>query len=244
MGFEPVDVIPSIAKPVKDLICHYESTRDLPSIEGTTRQGVHLRYGTVSIRKLVGNALQLNQTFLKELIWREYFMQLLWQQPQLVNQAFKKEYDGIRWLNREDDFERWCRGETGYPIVDAGMRELSATGFMHNRVRMITASFLVKHLLIDWRWGEAWFAKKLLDFELASNNGNWQWVAGCGCDAAPYFRIFSPSAQAKKFDPHLVYIKKWVPELDSLSYPQPMVIHEVARNRCLKVYKDALIYRK
>jgi deoxyribodipyrimidine photo-lyase len=167
-------------------------------------------------------------------------MQILWHHPQVVNQCFKPQYENIEWRNNEAEFERWCNGETGYPIVDAGMRQLNKTGFMHNRVRMVTASFLVKHLLIDWRWGEAYFAKKLLDYELAANNGNWQWVAGCGCDAAPYFRIFNPAIQTKKFDPQAKYINKWVPEFESLSYPLPMVEHELARERCLKVYKEAL----
>lgn len=218
----------------------YHRTRDIPSIQGTSRLGIHLRFGTISIRQVAARALELNQIFLNELIWREFFMQLLWHYPRLVNEACKKEYDQIIWRNNEKEFQAWCSGQTGYPIVDAGMRELNATGFMHNRVRMITASFLVKHLLIDWRWGEAYFAKRLLDYELASNNGNWQWVAGCGCDAAPYFRIFNPYTQTKKFDPELNYIRQWVPELESFSYPEPIVDHEAARQRCLKVYKTAL----
>jgi deoxyribodipyrimidine photo-lyase len=226
----------------RQTIEHYHATRDLPSIKGTTRLGIHLRFGTVSIRELVAVAKKTNEIYLNELIWREFFMHLLWHQPRLVYECCKKEYENIQWRNHEKEFERWCRGETGYPIVDAGMRELNATGFMHNRVRMITASFLVKHLLIDWRWGEAYFAKKLLDYELASNNGNWQWVAGCGCDAAPYFRIFNPQTQTKKFDPQLVYVKKWV-TLDRLSYPKPIVDHDHARERCLKAYKKALAGR-
>ena len=221
-------------------IGEYHRTRDIPSLHGTSRLGIHLRFGTISIRRVVATALELNQTFLNELIWREFFMQMLWHYPRLVNEACKKEYDQIHWRNKEEEYQAWCTGQTGYPIVDAGMRELNKTGFMHNRVRMITASFLVKDLLIDWRWGEAYFARKLLDYELASNNGNWQWVAGCGCDAAPYFRIFNPHTQAKKFDPELNYIRKWVPELESFSYPQPIVDHEAARERCLKAYKTAL----
>jgi deoxyribodipyrimidine photo-lyase len=175
----------------------------------------------------------------KELIWREFYMQLLWHFPRLQHQAFKIEYEKIKWRNNEEEFKKWCDGKTGYAIVDAGMRELNATGFMHNRVRMVVASFLVKHLLIDWRWGEAYFARKLLDYELASNNGNWQWAAGCGCDAAPYFRIFNPYIQAKKFDKDLVYIKKWVPELNELTYT-PIVDHKKAVERCLVAYKTAL----
>lgn len=223
-----------------DRIHAYHLTRDIPSLEGTTRAGVDLRFGTVSIRQLVKDAMQWNKTFLGELIWREFFMQVLWHEPEVVHRCFKKEYEAIRWRNQEDEFEKWCQGQTGYPLVDAGMRELNTTGFMHNRVRMVAASFLVKDLLIDWRWGEAYFAGKLLDYELASNNGNWQWVAGCGCDAAPYFRIFNPNEQAKKFDPQANYIKKWIPELEILTYPPPMIDHKLARERCLTIYKQAL----
>jgi deoxyribodipyrimidine photo-lyase len=223
------------------LIQQYDKYRDFPAIAGTSRLGVHLRFGTISIRELVQKALQLNETYLNELIWREFYQMILWHFPQAgKGKSFRPEYDLIQWRNNEKEFECWCQGKTGYPIVDAGMRELNATGFMHNRVRMITASFLAKHLLIDWRWGEAWFAEKLLDFDLASNNGNWQWAAGCGCDAAPYFRIFNPYLQTKKFDPQQEYIKAWVPELNEFSYPAPIVEHEMARKRCLETYKKAL----
>src|SRR5206468_5727990 len=193
-----------------------------------------LRFGTISIRSLVELALQHNETFLNELIWREFFQMILSHFPQVAEgKSFNPQYDLMQWKNDEEEFAKWCSGQTGYPIVDAGMRELNETGFMHNRVRMITASFLCKHLLIDWRWGEAYFAEKLLDFELASNNGNWQWVAGCGVDAAPYFRVFNPLLQAKKFDPENIYIMKWVPEWNTGSYPPPMVNHEEARTRAL-----------
>lgn len=239
IGFAKTNDIPSAELPEESLIKNYHDTRNQPSVE-TSRMGVHLRFGTISIRKLVKKALELNSTYLNELIWREFFMQMLWHQPGMIYASCKKEYENIQWRNDQNDFERWSNGETGYPIVDAGMRELNATGFMHNRVRMITAGFLVKHLLIDWRWGEAYFAKKLLDYELASNVGNWQWVAGCGCDAAPYFRIFNPTIQTKKFDPQLLYVRKWVKELDSFSYPKPIVDHEFARKRCLQVFKHAL----
>lgn len=223
------------------LIKQYDKQRDYPAIEGTSHLGVHLRFGTISVRALAQKAMQLNETYLGELIWRDFFQMILWHFPHVgKGLAFKAEYDFIKWRNNEDEFARWCQGNTGYPIVDAGIRELNETGFMHNRVRMITASFLTKHLLIDWRWGEAYFAEKLLDFELASNNGNWQWAAGCGCDAAPYFRIFNPYLQTKKFDPDLKYIRKWVPEFEELTYPQPMVDHEMARKRCLETYKKAL----
>jgi len=224
----------------EELVQHYHDTRDIPSVDGTTRLSVHLRFGTISIRRLVRRALELNETWLDELIWREFFMMILWNFPYVVGSPFKKKYSDIPWRNNEREFQAWCDGKTGYPIVDAGMRELNTTGFMHNRVRMITASFLVKHLLIDWRWGEVYFARKLLDFELSANNGNWQWSAGCGCDAAPYFRVFNPYTQVKKFDAELKYIKKWVPELNTLEYPNENVEHKFARERVLKTYKDAL----
>ena len=209
-------------------------------MNGTSRLSVHLRFGTISIRELVRQAKDLSDTFLNELIWREFYQVILWHFPHVVGKAFKPGYDNISWRNNSNDFEAWCNGKTGYPIVDAGMRELNETGYMHNRVRMIVASFLTKHLLIDWRWGEAYFAKKLLDYELASNNGGWQWAAGSGCDAAPYFRIFNPTLQSKKFDPEMKYIRKWVPEIDSFNYPPPIVEHEYARKRCLQVFSSAL----
>ena len=221
------------------MIRNYESQRDFPGQDATSRISVHLRFGTISIRKLARQA-QLSETFLNELIWREFYQVILWYFPHVVERSFKPEYDNIQWRNNEQDFERWCTGTTGYPIVDAGMRELNSTGFMHNRLRMIVASFLTKHLLIDWRWGEAYFAVKLLDYELASNNGGWQWAAGSGCDAAPYFRIFNPYLQTKKFDKDLSYIKKWVPEFQEFDYTTPMVDHEFARKRCLEVYGRSL----
>jgi len=239
IGFKKMDVAIDPEIP-KDIIKHYDETRDLPAIQGTTRLGVHLRFGTISVRHLVKLARETNNVYLGELIWREFFMQMLWQEPRLVNESYRKEYDRIKWRNSENEFQEWCDGRTGYPIVDAGMRELNETGFMHNRVRMITASFLVKDLLIDWRWGEAYFAQKLNDYELSSNNGNWQWAAGCGCDAAPYFRVFNPETQQQKFDPQMKYVKKWVPEYGSSSYPSPMVDHAAARERCLTVFKTAL----
>ncbi len=225
----------------QQIIDEYEAKRNFPAIKGTSKLGLHLRFGSYSTRKAVQEARKSdNITFLKELIWREFFIQILWHYPHTINQAFKPQYDGIEWRNNEEDFKRWCEGKTGYPLVDAGMRELNATGFMHNRVRMLVGSFLCKHLLIDWRWGEAYFAEKLLDFEQASNVGNWQWVAGCGVDAAPYFRIFNPTTQIKKFDKDLKYIKKWVPEFQELTYVEQMVDHKFARERCLTTYKNAL----
>lgn len=221
------------------IVSKYDKTRDFPAVEGTSRLSVHLRFGTVSIRQLVQIALKKNQTWLNELIWREFYQMILWHYPHVEN-AFKAKYDNIRWRNNEEEFEAWCEGKTGYPLVDAGMRELNATGFMHNRVRMVTASFLTKHLLIDWRWGEAYFAKKLLDFDLASNNGGWQWAAGSGCDAAPYFRVFNPELQMQKFDPDLKYVKQWVPEFGTDRYPKPIVDHVKARERALNVYKAAV----
>lgn len=219
------------------IIKTYHKTRDYPSIEGTSRLSVHLRFGTVSIRKLVQVALQKNEVWLNELIWREFYMMILWHFPHVVTQSFKPVYDRISWRNDPDEFAAWCEGRTGYPIVDAGMRQLNTTGYMHNRVRMITASFLVKHLLIDWRWGEAYFGRKLLDYDLAANNGGWQWAAGCGCDAAPYFRIFNPALQTEKFDQEHQYIRTWVPEYDTYDYPDPIVPHPYARARVLKAYE-------
>ena len=231
--FQPFDLNTTILQT-------YDKTRDIPALDSTSRASVHLRFGTVSIRQLVSRALEINPVWLNELIWREFFMQILWHYPNVVQQPFKPKYQFINWVNNEKDFELWSNGQTGYPLVDAGMRELNATGFMHNRVRMVTASFLVKHLLVSWQWGEAYFAAKLMDYELSSNNGNWQWAAGTGCDAAPYFRIFNPTTQAEKFDPQSIYIKKWVPEYGSQTYANPIIDHSFARNRCLETYKTAL----
>ncbi|MEX2589419.1 MAG: deoxyribodipyrimidine photo-lyase [Chitinophagales bacterium] len=240
MGFEEKsDHIPEADLPEK-IIENYHNTRDLPAEQGTTRMSVHLRFGTVSIRQLAKKGLELNEKWLNELIWRDFYMMILWYNPHVVKGAFRPKYDAIPWRNNEKEFEAWQKGETGYPLVDAGMRELNETGFMHNRVRMVTASFLCKHLLIDWRWGEQYFADKLLDFELSSNNGGWQWAAGTGCDAAPYFRVFNPSSQAKKFDPQSKYIKKWVPEIRKGDYVSPIVEHKMARDRALKTYKSVL----
>jgi deoxyribodipyrimidine photo-lyase len=223
------------------LVENYEKTRNLPALEGTSRLGPHLRFGTISIRQALEKALRAgNETFWNELIWREFFMQILWHFPHTAREAFKKPYDRIAWRNREEDFERWKNGQTGYALVDAGMRQLNQTGYMHNRVRMLVASFLCKHLLIDWRWGEAYFAEKLLDYEMASNVGNWQWAAGSGVDAAPYFRIFNPMTQVEKFDREKRYIRQWVPEYGSPEYPPMMVDHAMARKRCLETYKAAL----
>ena len=241
MGFFRSDIeIPSSEVEI-ELISHYNKTRNFPGIRGTSRIGIHLRFGTVSIRKLAKLAVSANETYLNELIWRDFYFSILFHFPKVgYHHAFREEYEKIQWRNNETEFKKWCDGNTGYPMVDAGMRELNATGYMHNRVRMVTASFLSKHLLIDWRWGEAYFAEKLLDYDLAANNGGWQWAAGCGCDAAPYFRIFNPYLQAKKFDPELIYIKKWIPELEELTYPLPIVEHEFARKRCLEEFSKAL----
>ena len=224
----------------EDILKNYTDQRDFPAVNGTSRLSVHLRFGTISIRELAREAGALNETFLNELIWRDFYQTILWHFPRVVQQSFKPEYDKIKWRNNEKEFEAWCKGQTGYPIVDAGVRQLNETGFMHNRVRMITASFLTKHLLVDWRWGEAYFAKKLLDYDLAANNGGWQWAASSGCDAVPYFRIFNPTLQTKKFDPELKYIRQWVPEFEEFSYPSPIVEHEFARKRCLEVFSNAL----
>ncbi len=219
---------------------NYDEVRDFPSQDKTSYLSPYFRFGLVSVRKMVKFALKKNATFLSELIWREFFMQILYYFPKVVTNNFRQKYDAIPWRNNEEEFKKWCRGETGYPMVDAGMRELNKTGYMHNRVRMITAGFLCKHLLIDWRWGEAYFAEKLLDYELSANNGNWQWAAGTGCDAAPYFRVFNPEAQLKKFDKDLHYIRKWVEDFDELTYPKPIVEHKFARKRAISTYKDAL----
>ncbi|MEO7922477.1 MAG: deoxyribodipyrimidine photo-lyase [Chitinophagaceae bacterium] len=240
MGFKPVGQSFPGKEWQGQIIRHYKEQRDIPSVQGTSRLSVHLRFGTISIRTLADEAGALNETFLNELIWRDFYQAILWHFPRVVDHAFKPGYDQINWRNNETEFNAWCRGQTGYPIVDAGMRELNETGFMHNRVRMITASFLTKHLLIDWRWGEAYFAQKLLDFDLAANNGGWQWAAGSGCDAAPYFRVFNPYLQTQKFDAELKYIRKWVPEFEELTYPKPIVEHVMARKRCLETYAAAL----
>lgn len=234
ISFPPIEIS-------DDLIRNYTQQRDYPSIEGTSRLGIHLRFGTLSIRKLVAKAQSLNETFLNELIWREFYHAITCHFPHICEgKAFRPSYDEIIWRNNETEFQAWCEGKTGYPIVDAGMRQLNETGFMHNRVRMITASFLIKHLLIDWRWGEAYFANKLLDFDFAANNGGWQWAASSGCDAVPYFRIFNPQLQTEKFDKHLNYITKWIPEFDALNYIPPIVKHEFARKRVLEAYSKAL----
>ncbi|MDP2542335.1 deoxyribodipyrimidine photolyase [Tenacibaculum discolor] len=218
----------------------YDEVRDFPAEDKTSYLSPYLRFGLLSTRKMVRFALKTNQTFLSELIWREFFMQILYHFPKVVTQNFKQKYNAVPWRNNEEEFKKWCEGKTGYPMVDAGMRELNETGYMHNRVRMITAGFLCKHLLIDWRWGEAYFAEKLLDYDLSANNGNWQWAAGTGCDAAPYFRVFNPESQLKKFDKDLQYVRKWVRDFDELTYPQPMVEHKFARERAISTYKNAL----
>lgn len=240
IGFEKSKIKVEDFDVSKKVIENYKGTRDFPSVDGTSHLSPHLRFGAVSIRQLTKKASEFKQeTFLNELIWREFFMQILWHFPKTVTESFRPKYDNIKWRNNEKEFKSWCEGKTGYPIVDAGMRQLNKTGNMHNRVRMVVASFLCKHLLIDWRWGEAYFAEKLLDYEQSSNIGNWQWAAGSGVDAAPYFRIFNPSEQVKKFDKDFKYIKKWVPEFQEINY-KPILDHKEARERCLKVYKEAV----
>ena len=241
MDFEKNIISPKTYNLNKDLIDKYEETRNFPALDSTSRIGVNLRFGTVSTRKIVKTSSQRsNNTFLKELIWREFFIQILWHFPHTTEKSFKDKYERIEWRNDMDDFKLWCDGKTGYPIVDAGMNQLNKTGFMHNRLRMVVGSFLCKHLLIDWRLGEKYFADKLFDYEQASNVGNWQWVAGCGVDAAPYFRIFNPEEQQKKFDKELQFIKKWIPNYDKDNYINKIVDHKFARERCLNTYKKAL----
>jgi deoxyribodipyrimidine photo-lyase len=237
IGFEKVEIdFPSREIPL-GIINNYEQLRDIPSVNGTSRLSIHLRFGTVSIRSLVQIAQARNEKWLNELIWRDFYQMILYHFPHSADHAIKPIYDRVEWINDPMHFDAWCNGKTGYPLVDAGMRELNETGFMHNRVRMVTASFLVKHLLIDWRFGERYFASKLFDFDLASNVGGWQWAAGCGCDAAPYFRVFNPTTQQQKHDPEFKYCRKWIPELDTPAYPLPIVDHAKARLRALKAYK-------
>ena len=240
IGFKKTNYLFENPKINLEILEKYHETRNLPTKE-TSQMSVHLRFGTISARKLVKLASELNDnTYLKELIWREFFMQILWHFPKVIHHSFKEKYDNIAWENNEELFQKWCEGKTGYPIVDAGMRELNETGLMHNRVRMVCASFLTKHLLTDWRIGEAYFAEKLMDYDLSANNGNWQWSAGSGCDAAPYFRVFNPEEQQKKFDPKFIYIKKWVKEFGTSTYPKPIIEHKFARERALKRYKEGL----
>ena len=241
MGFESKvlhDFPDRIAK--NEILKNYHLSRNFPAVKGTSKLSLHLRFGTISIRKLALIAREQNETYLNELIWRDFYQMIIFHFPKSAENSFKAQYDKIIWEKNEVHFDAWCTGKTGYPIVDAGMRELNATGFMHNRVRMVVASFLTKHLLLDWRLGAAYFAEKLLDFELASNTGGWQWAAGCGCDAAPYFRVFNPQAQQEKFDKSFEYIKKWVPEYGTSSYPEPIIEHKFARERILQRFKSAL----
>ena len=242
MGFFPSGKKFPSSEPDREILKNYRAQRDFPGLDASSHLGIHLRFGTLSIRQLAKEALRISPEFLNELIWRDFYHMILWHFPRVGRgYAFKAAYEKINWRNNEEEFARWCEGLTGYPLVDAGMRQLNETGFMHNRVRMVTASFLAKHLLIDWRWGEAYFAGQLLDYDLASNNGGWQWAAGCGCDAAPYFRIFNPSLQQKKFDPEGSYVKKWLPGYQDLNYPKPIIEHRFARNRAISVYKEALM---
>ncbi|WP_298479887.1 deoxyribodipyrimidine photo-lyase [uncultured Maribacter sp.] len=242
IGFAKSTIIVPEYSITSSLIANYSDTRDYPSIKnGTSLIGANLRFGTISIRKVMQQAIaEENEVFWNELIWREFFMQILWHFPHTVTNSFKPKYDRIPWRNNEQEFNAWKNGKTGYPLVDAGMRQLNTTGYMHNRVRMLVASFLCKHLLIDWRWGEAYFAEKLLDYDLSANIGNWQWAAGSGVDAAPYFRIFNPTTQIQKFDNQNIYIHTWVKDIQELTYPTPIVEHKFARERCLATYKDAL----
>lgn len=240
MGFNDSHTLKLKKTLKKSVIENYHLFRDIPKLDATTKVGVHLRFGTISVRKCVQVARELNQVWLEELIWREFFMQILYNFPHASKGPFKEKYNGIKWINKKSEFKKWCEGKTGYPLVDAGMRELNETGHMHNRVRMVTASFLVKDLLIDWKWGEKYFAKMLLDYDQSSNNGNWQWVAGTGCDSAPYFRIFNPDTQLKKFDPDHEYIKRWIPEYGTDEYPDKMIDHNMAYHRALRVIKDGI----
>lgn len=240
MGFQKSNIkIPS-QKLSKATLDGYAEERDFPDKDSTSRLGVHLRFGTISVRQLAKKAAKTSTTYYKELIWREFFMMILYHYPHVVDHNFSRKYDGIQWRNNPEEFEKWKNGETGYPLVDAGMRELNTTGFMHNRVRMVVASFLCKHLLIDWKWGEAYFAEKLLDYDLSANNGNWQWAAGTGVDAAPYFRVFNPTTQFEKFDKQKIYVRRWLKDYGTSAYPSPIVDHKIARERALEVYKAGI----
>jgi deoxyribodipyrimidine photo-lyase len=223
-----------------EILKSYSEKRDYPSLDKTSKLGLHLRFGTVSPRELAREGKKYSDVWLSELIWRDFFTQILFHYPHVVNSSFRPQYENIDWLNNKSDFERWKSGETGYPLVDAGMRELNATGHMHNRVRMVVASFLTKHLLTHWLQGERYFAEKLLDYDLSANNGNWQWAAGTGCDAAPYFRVFNPQTQLEKFDKDMVYVKKWVPQYGTAKYVKEIVEHNFARNRAISEYKKGL----
>lgn len=244
LGFEEAGIPFPEEKCSDEIIKNYHETRDIPSLHGTSRLSLHLRFGTISVRQLTRSALKLNEKYLNELIWREFYQMILYHFPHTVEKSFKPAFDNIQWENNEAHFEAWCKGKTGYPLVDAGMRELNATGWMHNRTRMVVASFLTKHLLIDWRWGEAYFKEKLLDYECASNIGGWQWACGSGTDAAPYFRVFNPTTQQENFDPDKIYIKKWIPEYGTKKYPDPIIDHTFARDRILKRFKFALDEKK
>jgi len=241
MGFGDKQTVDFPSEKVNtSILKHYDETRDIPSIDGTSRMSLHLRFGTVSIRELAKKGMKANEKYFNELIWRDFYQMIIFHFPHSAKNSFKRNYDRVRWEHNDTHFEAWCAGKTGYPLVDAGMRELNTTGFMHNRVRMVVASFLTKHLLIDWRLGEGYFAEKLLDYELASNVGGWQWASGSGCDAAPYFRVFNPTSQQQKFDPEFEYVRKWVPEFGTENYPEPIIDHAFARERVLARYKEAL----
>lgn len=223
-------------------IKNYDKTKTFPGIKnGTSRIGIHLRYGTISVRECVNFALSHNDSWLTELIWRDFYNQILFHFPHIENSSFKKSYDKIKWENNEELFQKWCEGNTGYPLVDAGMRELKNTGYMHSQIRIIVSSFLCKNLRIDWRWGERYFSKHLLDFDLASNIGGWQGAAGSGVESTPYFQVSNPLKQTHSFDPQLTYIKKWVPEFKNPDYPKPIVDFIESREICFKMYKKAII---
>jgi deoxyribodipyrimidine photo-lyase len=228
-------------------VLHYRENRDFPARMGTSRLSPHLRLGTISPRTALAaaedaggkNPARKNSSdvFVNELIWREFYKHILWHFPHVAKGCFRPQYDDLEWENDDKKFAAWCEGRTGYPLVDAGMRQLNTTGWMHNRVRMVTAMFLTKDLLISWQWGERYFMQKLLDADLAANNGGWQWSAGTGTDAQPWFRIFNPTTQAEKFDPEGRYIHQYVEEVDTRNYPAPIVDHAQQRVKALALFK-------
>ncbi|TGE15405.1 cryptochrome/photolyase family protein [Hymenobacter elongatus] len=241
MGFERYEqFVPAAELPAAALVSNYHNTRDKPGlVNSSTRRSVHLRFGTLSVRELMQQAKELNPKLLNELIWRDFFMMILWHYPFTATESYDPRLRLVPYRNNEDEFRAWCEGRTGYPLVDAGMRELNQTGYMPNRARIAAAGFLVKHLLIDWRWGDRYFADKLLDYDMSQNVGNWQWMAGTGAVAAPWFRVYSPQSQQEQYDTTFDYVRQWIPEFGTRDYPTPIVEHKFARERAIATFRAA-----